>query len=94
MSRNGRAEQREEPIVLYVRRRIQALRKRLNDLKGKWAEIARDTNINHSTIYRIASGKNTNPDLPTIQVLLDWCEAFDRAAETMQRELKRRRANA
>lgn len=85
---------KEEPIVLYVRRRIQALRKRLNELKGKWAEMARDTGINHSTIYRIASGKNSNPDLPTIQVLQDWCAAYDQAAETMRKELKKRRALA
>lgn len=59
-----------EPILDYVRRR-------LAEYKGEWPQIANDCQIDHSTVYRIAGGKSTNPELEKIQRLIDWFHARD-----------------
>lgn len=70
-----------EPILDYVRRR-------LAEYKGEWPQIANDCEIDHSTVYRIAGGKSTNPELEKIQRLIDWFHARDAMLAKLSREIR------
>ena len=55
----------DEPILDYVVRRLQ-------EHKGEWARISRDTKVEYSIVARIAQGINTNPTITNLQPLVDW----------------------
>jgi hypothetical protein len=62
--------QLNEPIIEFLRRR-------LNEHKGMWPMISKETGVEYDTLAKIAQGVRTNPGLSNIQPLLDWFEARD-----------------
>lgn len=67
----------EEPILDYVKRRLQ-------EHKGEWAIISRDTDVDYSVVVRIAQGINTNPTITNVQPLVDWFAAKDTMLEQLR----------
>lgn len=59
-----------EPILEYVKRRLE-------EFKGQWKRIHEDTQVPYATIANIVYGRSTNPELDTIQPLIDWFQARD-----------------
>lgn len=68
----------EESILGYVKRRLE-------EFKGQWPQIAKDTTVPYGTISNIASGKSPNPEVGSLQPLIDWFQARDE----MRAKLKR-----
>jgi hypothetical protein len=54
-----------EPILDYVRRR-------LNEHKGEWPTIHKESGVEYDRIAKIAQGRATNPTMENIQPLIDW----------------------
>lgn len=69
----------EEPILDYVSRG-------LNEHKGQWPAIARDTGVDYSTICKIAQGVRANPTIANLQPLMDWLRARDAMLEQVRRK--------
>lgn len=67
-----------EPIIDYLRRRLE-------EFRGQWPQIAKDTGVEYSIIARIARGENENPELKNIQPLLDWFVARDEMVEKLRK---------
>ena len=67
----------DEPILEYVRRRLQ-------EHKGEWAMISRDTEVDYSIVARIAQGINQNPTIANLQPLVDWFAAKDAMLEQLR----------
>lgn len=67
-----------EPIIAYVRRR-------LGEHKGRWPQIADDTKVPYGTITNIANGKSPNPELSSVQPLIDWFRAHDEMLEKLRK---------
>ena len=67
----------EETILGQVKRR-------LAEHKRHWAQIARDTGVDYSTVHRIASGRSENPEIGNVQKILDWLDARDVMLERLQ----------
>ena len=68
---------RSEPILDRVRRRLE-------EHKRYWAQLSRDTEIDYSTVHRIATGRSENPELGNVQKILDWCDARDAMLKQLQ----------
>ena len=62
--------QLNEPIMEYIRRR-------LNEHKGEWPVIHRESGVEYDRIAKMAQGRATNPTLENVQPLLDWFAAWD-----------------
>lgn len=60
----------DEPILEYVKRR-------LDEFRGEWPTIARESGVNYWTVLNIASGKSPNPEVQNLQPLIDWFAAKD-----------------
>lgn len=54
-----------EPLLTSVVRCLQ-------EAKGSWARISRETGLPYSTIVRIAQGKVKDPRIGTLQPLIDY----------------------
>lgn len=48
------------------------VRRRLDECKGKWAYVSRDSGVPYFTIAKIAQGAVTNPRVNTVQALADY----------------------
>ena len=68
--------QLNEPIIEYVRRR-------LNEHKGEWPVIHRESGVEYDRIAKIAQGRAKNPTLAKIQPLVDWFAAWDEKRKTV-----------
>lgn len=60
----------EEPIFQVVKRRLEQSR-------GRWPDIAKSTSIPISTIRKIAQGQIADPGVSKVQTLLDHFAAVD-----------------
>lgn len=72
---------KKEPIFDYLRRRLAGV-------EGMHARIAHEAGIGQSTVSRIHQGQ-CDPQISTVQQLLDWFEVQDRIAERMRRGPRR-----
>jgi hypothetical protein len=54
---------------------LTTLQRRLLRAKGYWPRIAAETDVNHSTVGRIARGDTPNPSIGTISRLVAWFRA-------------------
>lgn len=63
-----------EPILETVRARLEGAR-------GRWPEIAKAASVPYFTITNIAQGRVSNPGVQTVQKLLDYFAAEDRAGQ-------------
>ncbi len=61
-----------ETIFEYVSRR-------LNEHKGMWPQIAKESGVNYDKIAKIAQRRSTNPTLANVQPLVDWFAGRDAA---------------
>lgn len=68
-----------EPMLDYVVRR-------LNEHKGEWPRIEKDTGVDYDTIAKIAQGARTNPTIENLQPLYDWCVARDEMTARLSRK--------
>lgn len=68
----------DESILAYVKRRLE-------EFKGQWPTIAAETGVPYGTINNIASGKSENPELASVQPLIDWFHARDEMREKLRR---------
>jgi predicted transcriptional regulator len=46
----------------------------LEEHRGEWPAIAKETGVGYSTIQSLAQGRIDNPRLKTVQTLLDYFE--------------------
>lgn len=67
-----------ESILVYVKRR-------LDELKGQWPRIAKETSVPYFTIANISRGKSTNPGIDSLQPLIDWFVKYDEEREKAKR---------
>lgn len=75
-----------EPILSYVRRRLE-------EFRGQWPRIHRESNVPYDSIAKLARGERPNPELTTtIQPLVDWFATED--AKLEEPKPKRRKAAA
>lgn len=59
-----------EPILSYIQRRLE-------EFRGQWPTISRETLVGYDTIAKLARGERPNPELNTIQPLIDWFDGQD-----------------
>jgi len=52
---------------------VTAARERLNDLKGRWPEIAEASGVSYSWLQKFARSEITNPTIGTLQAVVDAC---------------------
>jgi len=71
----------EESILIFVKRRLE-------ESRGYWPQIAASTGVPYFTITNIAQGKTEDPRVSTLQKLVDYFRARDAEAA----ELKARTA--
>lgn len=60
----------EEPILEFVRRR-------LDEARGEWPLISRESGVPYFTIANIVQGKSADPRIGTLQPLVDWFRQRD-----------------
>lgn len=72
---------KREPIFDYLRRRLAGV-------EGMHTRIAQECGVGQSTVSRIHQGV-CDPQISTVQQLLDWFEVQDRIAERMRRGRRR-----
>jgi hypothetical protein len=63
----------QEPILDYVRRRLE-------EFRGQWPTISQESGVAYDTIAKLARGERPNPELKTLQPLIDWFNAQDAKA--------------
>lgn len=51
---------------------IEKVRARLLDRRADWTQISVDTEIDRSTIQRIANGATPSPRVDTVEILAAW----------------------
>lgn len=52
---------------------VTAARSRLNDLKGRWPEIAAASGVSYSWLQKFARAEITNPMIDTLQAVVNAC---------------------
>ncbi len=62
----------EENMLVYVRGRLEGER-------GRWPAISKTTGVPYFTITNLVQGKVDDPRLSTIQPLIDYFRALDKA---------------
>lgn len=72
---------------------VTAARIWLNQCKGYWPEIARESGVSYSWLQKFSGGQITNPTIDTLQAVKDACkrvmpfvEARDAARKDLQAE--------
>lgn len=68
-----------ESMIEYVQRRLQ-------EHKGEWTRISKDTNVDYSVLARIGQGVNTNPMIENLQPLYDWLQAREKMMDAVRRK--------
>lgn len=63
-----------EPILTFVRRK-------LDESRGQWVEIANASGVPYHTLTKIAQGATPNPRIDTVQRLVDHFNGVGVAAE-------------
>lgn len=53
---------------------------RLERTKGHWPTVARESGVPYFTMMRLVQRRTTNPQLKTVQALMDYFDRQDRAA--------------
>lgn len=61
------------------------LRRRLNEVKGRWPLISRESGVPYGTIEKIAQGHTTNPQVKTTDALRGWFGALDAMHESLKK---------
>lgn len=54
-----------EPILTFVRRKLE-------ESRGDWVEIARVSGVPYHTLTKVAQGSTPNPRIDTVQRLVDY----------------------
>lgn len=54
---------------------VTAARERLNELKGRWPEIADASGVSYSWLQKFARAEITNPTIDTLQAVVNACSA-------------------
>lgn len=54
-----------EPILSFVKRRLE-------EKRGSWVDVARDSGVPYHTLTKIAQGQVENPRIETVQRLVDY----------------------
>lgn len=62
----------DESILLYVKRRLE-------ESRGEWPQISKDTGVPYFTVTNIAQGKVEDPRISTMQKLYNHLKASDPA---------------
>lgn len=60
------------------------LRRRLDEEKGNWPQIADESGVPYGTLEKIAQGDTLNPQLKTVEPLLAWFRAKDAMRESLR----------
>jgi len=63
-----------EPILAFVLRKLE-------ESRGKWVEVARDSGVPYHTLTKIAQGQSPDPRIDTVQRLVDYFNGQIREAE-------------
>lgn len=56
---------------------VAMLRRRLNEQKGTWPTISKESSVPYGTLEKIAQGDTLNPQFDTVDKLLGYFRALD-----------------
>lgn len=67
----------QEPILEFVKRRLE-------ESRGYWPQIAESSGVPYFTIANIVQGKSEDPRISSVQKLVDYFAARDREAADLK----------
>jgi predicted transcriptional regulator len=72
-----------EPILSFVRRR-------LDEVRGHWVEVSRESGVPYHTLTKIAQGQVPDPRISTVQRLVDYFNGVQGGDDSCQSGLSER----